>query len=571
MASSGVSTFVRAPGVRAARHLTPLLLSSQLQLSHPPLHRLLDAKLRFLQRYAPRACSRRPPACSPPPPGFNGITLGVAGLLLYIIFMFGLCMAIMRLRNFSADVVLGYKRFTLSNIVFVCVMAYAPVTEVVLSVFSCRKIGEFWYLREEASKQCYTSSQESYRAAATFWTIVFVAGVPVLYVALLWYYNVPAVARELKHNSRLRALIDFAHIKRIPLPDVPYHTITTKTISEGFVSLMFAEIIVKKMKKVDIEQAAAGNKPALVAAPESEEGVARADALAVLSADAVEADPSAMPAEAVKTAAEPSPQCSALAEKYPKAHAVGCKAAALGLQATLWVARQAAKLLGLRNLSPVNVELLSHEEKLKLLLAYASEHLRPHIVTWHSMEDDPRLEGAKEAIGSLYEEFYADCWFWIIVEVFNKLMITGVLGFIAPGTEAQTVAGMGLTFLMMLGYQKALPYKEKTYRHIGYAASVTLFVFLVFALMLKANVTVGQDNNGFYGGCIGILMCSVFVVPAVLVIKRLRWSLDEDPEEDEEEEGEGSFHDAHHPAHDESHGEKEKEQAPEHAATEVVA
>ena len=338
---------------------------------------------------------------------------------------------------------------------------------------------------------------------------------------------------------------------------------------------MFAEIIVKKMKKVDVEEAeeAHHSKPALVAAPESEEGVARADALAVLSADAVESDPSAAkPAETETAAAEGAPvMCSAVAEKYPKAHAAGCKAAALGLQATLWVGRQAAKLLGLRNLSPVNVEQLSHEEKLKLLLAYASEHLRPHIVTWHSMEDDPRLEGAKEAIGSLYEEFYADCWFWIIVEVFNKLMITGVLGFIAPGTEAQTVAGMGLTFLMMLGYQKALPYKEKTYRHIGYAASVTLFVFLVFALMLKAQVTVGQDNNGFYGGCIGILMCSVFVVPAVLVIKRLRWSLDEDPEEDEEEEEEGSFHDAHHPAHDESHGEKEKEHAAEHAAAEVVA
>lgn len=92
------------------------------------------------------------------------------------------------------------------------------------------------------------------------------------------------------------------------------------------------------------------------------------------------------------------------------------------------------------------------------------------------------MAGAKEAIGSLYSEAYADKWFWVLVETANKLIITGVLGFIAPGTQAQVAAGVGITFLMLLAYQKWLPYTEKCYRQIGYANAVEVFMFLTFAM-----------------------------------------------------------------------------------------
>jgi len=128
----------------------------------------------------------------------------------------------------------------------------------------------------------------------------------------------------------------------------------------------------------------------------------------------------------------------------------------------------------------------------------------------------------------------AHAGYWILIESANKLIITGVLGFIAPGTQAQVAAGVGMTFLMLLMYQRALPYAEKTYCHIGYAASIELFLFLVFASWLTVSYKVAPENAAFYGSAIGVLMVAVFALPVILVMRRLSWSLDEEEEEEEE-------------------------------------
>ena len=120
--------------------------------------------------------------------------------------------------------------------------------------------------------------------------------------------------------------------------------------------------------------------------------------------------------------------------------------------------------------------------------------------------------------------------YWNIVECMQKLIITGILGFIAPGQPGQVVAGLGITFLFLLFYQRQLPYYHKTHRQIGYAAAVELPIFFVFALLLKTDIRVTSDDERFYDVCIGVLMCSVFVLPVLLLARRLRWSVEEEEE-----------------------------------------
>ena len=57
----------------------------------------------------------------------------------------------------------------------------------------------------------------------------------------------------------------------------------------------------------------------------------------------------------------------------------------------------------------------------------------------------------------------------------------------SPGTTTQVFAGVALTFGMLLYYQRSLPYTEKAYLHIGYAASIVLFIFLLFALSVRGS------------------------------------------------------------------------------------
>ena len=51
--------------------------------------------------------------------------------------------------------------------------------------------------------------------------------------------------------------------------------------------------------------------------------------------------------------------------------------------------------------------------------------------------------------------------------------------------------------------------------------------------MLKEDVQVTPNNPLFYDACIGVLMCSSFVLPLVLVARRLRWSVEEEEDDDE--------------------------------------
>ena len=178
---------------------------------------------------------------------------------------------------------------------------------------------------------------------------------------------------------------------------------------------------------------------------------------------------------------------------------------------------------------------LDAADKLALLLQFAARHVEPHMMSWADAAGDARLAGAEETIGSLYKEFAAAAWYWSLSETLLKLLITGVLTFIAPGRVGQVVAGLFITFAFLLGYQRVQPYEDKTYRRIGFYQAVTLYLFFVFALLVKADIdtmTSAAATAAFNDACLGILTCATFAVPVVLVALRLRWALDQGEQTD---------------------------------------
>ena len=136
----------------------------------------------------------------------------------------------------------------------------------------------------------------------------------------------------------------------------------------------------------------------------------------------------------------------------------------------------------------------------------------------------------------------------------NKLLITGILGFVMPGTAAQIVAGNVLAFCVLIGYLWFRPYREKAVFLVGFSAALVLSIFFYVALLIKTQVsyrcscdscemgvnrastycklsnvtqvTVFPNHDDiFYGAVVGILMCAVFVVPAIVIAHQLRWRL----------------------------------------------
>ena len=58
----------------------------------------------------------------------------------------------------------------------------------------------------------------------------------------------------------------------------------------------------------------------------------------------------------------------------------------------------------------------------------------------------------------------------------------------SQGSEGQIFAGLAMTFVMLLFYQRSAPYINKGHRHVGFAAALVLFLFFLVALMLNAGI-----------------------------------------------------------------------------------
>ena len=123
-----------------------------------------------------------------------------------------------------------------------------------------------------------------------------------------------------------------------------------------------------------------------------------------------------------------------------------------------------------------------------------------------------------------------------MIEAANKLLITGALQFVSPGSTTQVFAGVVISFVSLQAYQRGLPYTNKAVRQIGFSAAMVLFLFFFFALLVKAGVALTNNDTLFYGTIIGALSVAVFGVPAIIIAIRLYYKRPGEGLEEEEEE-----------------------------------
>ena len=166
------------------------------------------------------------------------------------------------------------------------------------------------------------------------------------------------------------------------------------------------------------------------------------------------------------------------------------------------------------------------EHKIHALLHYSETFLHHHPVTWHEVARDPRIAGAQDACGVLFEEYHVSHWHWAIVEGLNKIALAGVLGFVAPGSDSQIVAGMGMTLAFFLYFVRSQPYKSHLGNRIGSVLFLILFLNLTLGLFIRARVRVVADsaaNKVWYDASAAVLLLCVIFIPVLLTLRRLSW------------------------------------------------
>jgi hypothetical protein len=100
------------------------------------------------------------------------------------------------------------------------------------------------------------------------------------------------------------------------------------------------------------------------------------------------------------------------------------------------------------------------------------------------------------------------------------LVLTSVLLFIAPGSPVQVLAGVLISFGVLIAYVRLLPYSIKPVRRVAYACNLCIFLLLLLAFSIKAGVQVGgsaKNSDLFYSVTVGVVIYSFFAAPVSVI------------------------------------------------------
>jgi hypothetical protein len=405
-------------------------------------------------------------ACLHPDPSafavFQGYTLGCAAAVALVgaVFAAGAALHVVLQRGSLADKrFMSFTNRCVTAALVVLYLAYPAVSQVVISIFNCQQVGDASYLRADFREQCYTPRHTAHMKAAVFWILVYPVGVPLLFWAALRYYGVPAMARAKVADAWLHACCDHAarHACLQPPPEVDLRALSTANISAEYVAALHALFC--------------GPPGAGDAETPAERGCIRR------CRRAGKADPN--------TAAEPPrPGRDAQLEELLR-----------------WA----------RGSEVLTLPLLQWRLEGRL----TEEAETPLAATAPPLPPSPQEKLAEDRIGFLFEAYHVQCWYWEIVELLRKFLLTGVMSLVSPGSAAQVVMGLLVSFAAVVLYARRRPYSELSVNRLGLYAQVNMTLFLLVALLLKVKADEANSDSRAYNGIVGTLSLSLLVVPPI--------------------------------------------------------
>jgi len=97
----------------------------------------------------------------------------------------------------------------------------------------------------------------------------------------------------------------------------------------------------------------------------------------------------------------------------------------------------------------------------------------------------------------------------------RKITLTVILSFISPGSASQVVAGLALSFVVLLVNIYLKPFVTPSLNHVNQASHTCTFLFFLTGLLLKVNVD-GHGNSGAFSAIVSVLCIAPVILPAVL-------------------------------------------------------
>jgi hypothetical protein len=106
-----------------------------------------------------------------------------------------------------------------------------------------------------------------------------------------------------------------------------------------------------------------------------------------------------------------------------------------------------------------------------------------------TIKSDPKNVHMLSMYGSMYKAYEPDYWFFEIIEMMRKLVLTAGLVLVSPGSTAQIFLGILVCFFYCCATMNMKPLLDESDDHLSQAASVQLFMTLLTGLVLKVDVS----------------------------------------------------------------------------------
>ena len=416
---------------------------------------------------------------------------------------------------------------------------HAGVSVAIFAVFTCTTFesGKS-YLDADARIMCYDSVHKRYMGGAAVWLVLIPFGVPAFFLWLLRRFKVPQMAALLSDNAWLREAIKLAWAEGMAQP-ADAATLTVDSITTLHLEALFA-FFLHDMSAEDAAEIIAGTRPPLQ------------DTTAVTEEDPERASSKSFNAAAVarrvsgvlrKVAGRVN---SGVSRRIVLIKSVAAKVTGEDVAAARRELVLTSLLAFLRSSGDASVPPLTWErppkEEVVALEQSCSDAVCVHSSGLRCADVPQLMDTAMSEVAFLFAAYRIDSWYWEVVELIRKLLLTSILALIAPGSAGQVVVGILIAFIALLATLIKAPYAQSRLNVVAQVAQLNLFFLLFVALLLKARLprsvllepgtdaraslsqlnVDGEADSNFFGGIV-IAVCTVPVMLPLLMRLYLRF------------------------------------------------
>ena len=131
----------------------------------------------------------------------------------------------------------------------------------------------------------------------------------------------------------------------------------------------------------------------------------------------------------------------------------------------------------------------------------------------------------RNELGSLYMQYEKPYWYWELIEMLRKIILTGAIIVVGNGDSFQIFVALLVQFFYILLMDRLVPYELDRDDVVQFIASSQLFLTLLVGLVIKLRVNntkeplqANADENHAYGVALIVLNMSVIVTAVMSLI-----------------------------------------------------